>query len=181
MSDAPAWLVRLLSEHHALPVQNSNKVACFCLWSPEDHLFGTAAWQEVYAHVAQTVWDALHEGQFVARNGRVIPSRTTDPATSHQAAATITVKAGTQRAHLLEAFLLCDNQDWRRDRGMTDEEAMNLAYPKVLPESEYSKRCSELREAGLIEPTGVTRTGSSGHQRIVSRITEAGRKAVASL
>lgn len=111
-----------------------------------------------------------------ASDPRVIPSRTTDPATSHAAARTITVKAGTQRAKLLKAFMLFDVF------GGTDEQAMIACQSYgVSPSSEYSKRCSELREAGLIEPTGETRTGASGHQRIVSRITEAGRKVVQSL
>lgn len=96
---------------------------------------------------------------------RVIPSRNTDPTTSHQAAKAITVKAGTQRAHLLAAFAeLVDG---------TDEEAMARAE-WVSPSSEYSKRCSELREVGMIEPTGETRPGRSGQARIVSRITPKG-------
>lgn len=97
---------------------------------------------------------------------RVIPSRNTDPETSHAAAKKIVIKAGTQRAYLLKAFSLLPDA--------TDEEAMEIAYPMVLRGSEYSKRCSELREAGFIEPTGDTRIGSAGVDRIVSRITQKG-------
>lgn len=94
-------------------------------------------------------------------------ARTSDPDTSHAAAAEIKVKAGTQRARLLVAF--------NRAVGLTDEEAMYETLGVVSPTSEYSKRCSELREGGFIEPTGETRPGRAGPQRIVSRITEKGR------
>ena len=100
----------------------------------------------------------------------VIPSRTTDPETSHAAAREIRVKAGSQRALLLYAFDL----PLFAERGATDEEAMQDAW-NVFPTSEYAKRCSELREGGFIEATGETRAGSAGPQRIVSRITDKGR------
>jgi hypothetical protein len=99
--------------------------------------------------------------------GDVIPSRTTDPETS-RAAEPVKVKAGTQRAYLLQAFAL----DWFPDA--TDEEAMKRTGGWVKPVSEFAKRCSELREGGFIEPTGETRAGSAGPQRIVSRITPKG-------
>lgn len=104
--------------------------------------------------------------------GRTIPSRTSDPETSH-AAEPVKVRAGTQRAHLLAAFF------YEPDKGFTDEQAMRYACGvlelAISPASEYAKRCSELREGGFIEPTGETRPGSSGPQRIVSRITDKGR------
>lgn len=100
----------------------------------------------------------------------VIPSRTSDPATSHQAAKEIKVKANSQRARLLEAHYRFT--EWRPE-GLTDEEAMRIAVD-VSPVSEFSKRCSELREGGFIEPTGETRPGSAGPQRIVSKITPKG-------
>lgn len=116
---------------------------------------------------------------------RVIPSRSTDPVTSHKAAAAITVKAGSQRAKLLDAFMdsyKTEISSWQGHfpSGLTDEEAMNRALG-VSPSSEFSKRCSELREAGLIEATGETRPGGSGHQRIVSKITDKGRAVVRGL
>lgn len=102
--------------------------------------------------------------------GRVIPSRSTDPETSH-VAEPVKIRAGTQRAKLLEAFA----GYFALERGgLTDEQAMGCSHG-VLPHSEYSKRCSELREGGFIEPTGETRAGSAGPQRIVSRITDKGR------
>ena len=100
--------------------------------------------------------------------GRVIPSRSTDPDTS-RAAEPVKIKAGSQRAYLLQAFAL----EWFPDA--TDEEAMKRTGGWVKPTSEFAKRCSELREGGYIEPTGETRAGSAGPQRIVSRITDKGR------
>lgn len=109
--------------------------------------------------------------------GRVIPARRTDPATSKSAAAAIVVRAGTQRARLLAAFARDDVLD---QDGATDEQAARLA-DGVSMSSEYAKRCSELREAGLIEPTGATRPGVSGPERIVSRITSEGSKVLTSM
>jgi hypothetical protein len=104
--------------------------------------------------------------------GFLIPSRTTDPETSHVAAREVKVRAGTQRARLLYAF---NDYHWNAAGvGLTDEAAMEYAEG-VSAMSEFSKRCSELREGGFIEPTGETRAGSAGPQRIVSRITDKGR------
>lgn len=107
-----------------------------------------------------------------AKVARTIPSRSQDPGTSHQAAQAITVKANTQRGRLLAA--------WGALEDATDEEAMEKAEG-VSPVSEYAKRSSELRDAGLIEATGEARKGSAGTPRIVSRITDEGRRVLASL
>lgn len=108
-----------------------------------------------------------------ATEAKTIPARATDPATSHAATKTIRLRAGTQRARLLEAFAL-----EAAGFGLTDEEAADLA-DGVPYRSEFAKRCSELREAGWIETTGTTRKGVAGHDRIVSKITDAGRAALA--
>lgn len=102
---------------------------------------------------------------------RTIPARNTDPGTSHAATEEIKVRAGTQRAKLLTVFR---HGGFFGVDGLTDEQAMEGAVG-VSPTSEYAKRCSELREAGFIEPTGETRRGASGMERIVSRITDKGR------
>ena len=69
----------------------------------------------------------------------------------------------------------------KRLQPLTDEEAADLA-DGVPYRSEFAKRCSELRAAALVEVVeGVTRPGVAGHQRIVSRITEAGRATLATL
>lgn len=106
---------------------------------------------------------------------RTIPSRRSDPGTSHAADHAIVVKAGTQRAKLLLSFLaMSELTGPDMDPGLTDEEAMEKSEG-VSPTSEYAKRCSELRDAGLIEPTGETRKGAAGVDRIVSTITDQGR------
>ena len=100
-----------------------------------------------------------------------IPSRSTDPPTSH-AAEPVRWRTGSQAIRLLQSFAsLID---------ATDEEAMENAIG-VSPVSEYAKRCSELREAGLIEPTIYTRPGYSGRERMVSTITEAGARVLVRL
>lgn len=85
------------------------------------------------------------------------------------------VRAGTQRARLLAAFALPEAAD-----GLTDEEAADLA-DGVPYRSEFAKRCSELRAAALIVPTGVTRKGVAGLERIVSQITDQGHATVRAL
>lgn len=114
--------------------------------------------------------DQLSIDDALTELGRVIPSRGTDPDTSHEAAKEVKIRANSQRAYLLAEFYRFQMED-----GLTDEQAMDYAYPNVSATSEYSKRCSELREGGFIEPTGETRPGSAGPQRIVSRITAKGR------
>jgi hypothetical protein len=114
--------------------------------------------------------------------GSTIPSRKTDPPTSAKATPP-PVKAGTQRAKMLAGFAAHGAE------GATDEEAATAAL--VSLSSEFAKRSSELRQAGLVEvletfdhsPCGgpVTRKGAAGHDRIVSVITDQGREVLASL
>lgn len=99
--------------------------------------------------------------------GRQIPARSSDPATSHIALPF----AANQRTRMLHAFALL--------KDATDEEAMRIALG-VSSASEYSKRCSELRDGGYIEVTGDVRRGASGNLRIVSRITDKGIDALRS-
>lgn len=115
--------------------------------------------------------DQLSIDDALSELGRTIPSRKSDPETS-RAAEPVKVKAGSQRSYLLLAFHDFDRNS--HGYGLTDEQAMERC-PGIRPTSEYSKRCSELREGGFIEPTGETRAGSAGPQRIVSRITDKGR------
>lgn len=111
--------------------------------------------------------------------GRTIPARRSDPGTSHDATNSVAVTGENQRGRLLKAFHARYGDD-ADDAGLTDEEAMNRAVG-VTAWSEYAKRCSELRDAGLIEPTGEVRKGESGRGRIVSKITDAGLAVRASL
>jgi hypothetical protein len=127
------------------------------------------------AVIAETKFDATEEFEALAERWaaerapepQVIPARATDPETS-QAATPRRVDAKNARGQLLDAY--------SRMTDATDEEAAERAGLSLR--SEYAKRCSELREAGYIEPTGGTRLGSSGHRRIVCRITLAGQVAL---
>jgi hypothetical protein len=98
-------------------------------------------------------------------------ARATDPATSQQAACAAT-PAGESRT-------AAGRQNMRRriareylahPEGLTDEEATHRAG---LPTG--WRRCSELRQAGVLEPTGVTRITSYGRQARVCRLTEPAR------
>lgn len=100
-------------------------------------------------------------------------SRASDPRTSKVYDAT-KMRSGTQAHRLLQTF-----GRWPDD-GLTDEQAMERSEG-VSPLSEYAKRCSDLRAAGLIRDTGRDRKGGSGLDRIVSEITDKGRRVLARL
>lgn len=92
-------------------------------------------------------------------------ARASDPATSHEAAEWVAPRSGSQKAKLLLAHRA------HRQQGLTDEEAAREAG---LLGSGFWKRCSELRNAGLIAETGEQRRGSSGLMAQVCRITARG-------
>jgi hypothetical protein len=98
-------------------------------------------------------------------------SHSDDPVTSHHAAENRNnqVRWGSQRHALLEVFAETE------DEGLTDEEAGHLAEVGGYNEK---RRCSELRSAGLIEPTGRTAVSSLGATVRICRITTAGRQAL---
>lgn len=98
-------------------------------------------------------------------------ARSTDPDTSHAGAVDVTVRAGTQRARLLAAYVHTPVH-WR---GLADEEAAQLAG---LERTGCWKRCAELRRDGLIAPTGGWVTGSAGSAVMLCRITAAGIRAL---
>jgi len=98
--------------------------------------------------------------------------RANDPETSTKAATTIWVRAGSQRARLLYEYARAD---------MTDEEAGNASGLAILPKCCYWKRCSELRQAGYIAPTGEVRHSSAGVDQQVCSITQAGREILSSI
>lgn len=150
---------------------------CVCGHVQFDHIYEEGACRPGFVCPSACArFTAAIAGQLTIDDiGDVIPSRNTDPATSHAAAAEIKIRANSQRALLLQAFSLHYRSRLSGEyRGLTDEEAMEWAEG-VSPTSEYAKRCSELREGGFIEPTGETRAGSAGPQRIVSKITDKGR------
>lgn len=101
-------------------------------------------------------------------------ARASDPPTAHAAAdAILKTKAGSQRHRLWWAFVRA------YPAGLTDEEAADWAG--VSPHSEYATRCSELRNARVIEATDDQRQGRSGLYREVSVATQAGIECYAKL
>ena len=98
--------------------------------------------------------------------------RSNDPTTSAKAAATIWVRAGSQRAKLLAQY---------GEDSMTDEEAGHASGLALLPKCCYWKRCSELRQAGYIATTGEVRPSSANVDQQVCSITETGRDVLDSL
>ncbi len=94
--------------------------------------------------------------------------RTTDPATSRQAPPRR--RRNAQIWTMLEVYTLND---------VTDEEAVELALgrPATLADEGLRRRASDLRALGWIEATGETRPNARGRQRIVCRVTDAGRDA----
>lgn len=100
-------------------------------------------------------------------------ARVSDPQTSKDAAASVAIRAGTAKAKLLLAHSQYPD-------GLIDHEAAFKAGINLR--SEYATRCSELAKAGLLENTDLMRPDpDSGMQRMVRRITDAGREAVSKL
>lgn len=97
-------------------------------------------------------------------------ARSSDPVTSKRAAHSAKLRAGTHKHRLLVAYS-------RAAVGFTDEEA---AVRADLLSVGYWKRCSDLRNAGLIEPVKhanggiVTRLTDNGDHVMVCSITDLG-------
>ena len=98
--------------------------------------------------------------------------RRNDGATSGAGARAMTVRAGSQRAMLLAAY--------GSNVYLTDEEAGDVSGLSMLPKCCYWKRCSELRQAGYIRPTGKTRASSAGVEQQVCEITDEGSRVLSS-
>lgn len=98
--------------------------------------------------------------------------RLTDPATSRTAGKNAAVRAGSQKAQLLEVF--ADPAHWYT--GLTSWDAGHLSGLADKPGCCYWKRVSELHAAGLLEAIG-TRAAPTGETQTVYRITTAGRAA----
>jgi hypothetical protein len=94
--------------------------------------------------------------------------RSTDPATSKQGARDVLPRRGSQQWQLLEVYSSF------RVLGLTDEEAGRHSRLALNPRCCYWKRCSELRQKGLIEDTGDTRISSAGSAMRVCRLTAKG-------
>lgn len=111
------------------------------------------------------------------------PVRRTDPSTSHAVAndRRLRIRWQSERHLLLSAFAVAAAHD---SDGIIDEDAARMVYEReaVRIESvEATRRCSELRKAGYIEPTGEKRPKASGNLSACHRITRAGHDALAGI
>lgn len=98
-------------------------------------------------------------------------AHTRDPGTSHDAAARNRAGKATHRRACLEAHFRQDASS-----GLIDDEVASLTGLDLI---EARRRCTDLRNAGLLEFTRITRTSNMGRQATVSIITHAGREALA--
>jgi hypothetical protein len=96
-------------------------------------------------------------------------SRTTDPQTSHDAAAARRPEIGSHRRRLLIWFAAAG------DAGLTADEAADKAD---LLHVGYWKRVSDLKNQRYIRATGEKRPGRSGQLQQVYAITHGGRWAL---
>jgi hypothetical protein len=120
--------------------------------------------------------DAMQTALEAARQP-VSRARSTDPETSHRAAAAPTNlgRWNGQRHRLLQAYEDAHNGYHPTD-DLTDEEAgaiAGLAFTRAC----YWKRCGELRQLGYIEPTGE-RVSNSGNAVMTCSLTARGRAAL---
>lgn len=98
--------------------------------------------------------------------------RNTDPETSKEAWDSVANDAANQRIKLLRLYAEMEDA--------TDDEVAFVA--DMLDGNNYTKRCSDLRRQGLIEPIRdeggkvLTRPGLSGRSRMLCRITPKGRE-----
>ena len=93
--------------------------------------------------------------------------RNGDPTTSMMAGESVKDRLTNFRLRLLEQY------EKNRTEGLTDDEARSRAG--FTRDHGYWKRCSDLRNAGYVAPTGQTRPGNSGRQQMVCVITDEGR------
>jgi hypothetical protein len=94
--------------------------------------------------------------------------RSTDPATSQQGAKDVLPRRDSQQGQLLRVY------GTHRINGLTDEQAGDLSGLAQKPKCCYWKRCSELRQKGLIEDTGNEAMSSAGSPMMICRLTAKG-------
>jgi hypothetical protein len=100
------------------------------------------------------------------------PARNTDPATSHHAWKDLTARGA--RGKLAVAFYKAHHI--YGSKGLTPEQACRSA--KIEGQSSPWKRVSDLKAAGIIEPTGKTVVGKRGREQEVLTITPHGSREV---
>lgn len=93
-------------------------------------------------------------------------ARSSDPATSHEAATSINITA--QALRVLRAY-------HEHDRALLDHDAYRLVGLDDDGKRAAHQRCSDLRRLKLIERTGDRATTPLGKSGYVCRITAAGR------
>ena len=104
-------------------------------------------------------------------------ARSSDPVTSKVGAHVAKLRAGTHKHLLLRAYLT-------QPRGLTDEEAAEACD---LLSVGYWKRCSDLRNDGLLKPVldadgkPLTRLSRNGVTNMVCRITDRGLATLAAM
>jgi hypothetical protein len=94
--------------------------------------------------------------------------RSTDPATSRRGAKDVLPRRDSQQGQLLRVY------GTHRINGLTDEQAGDLSGLAQKPKCCYWKRCSELRQKGLIEDTGNEAMSSAGSPMMICRLTVKG-------
>lgn len=104
-------------------------------------------------------------------------ARNTDPATSHKAAASARMRAGSHRHQLLAAFTTPE----AIDNGRTSWEVGHASGLANKPGCSYWTRVSELARDGLIEYTGENRTVETGEDQRCYRITRQGLNLLAAM
>jgi hypothetical protein len=94
--------------------------------------------------------------------------RSTDPVTSKQGAKDVLPRRDSQQGQLLRMYALYPIN------GLTDEQAGEFSGLARKPKCCYWKRCSELRQKGLIEDTGNVAMSSAGSPMMICRLTVKG-------
>ena len=100
--------------------------------------------------------------------------RNADPETSKTAGKNAGIRAGSQRHIILLSYFEESQRQEFPTLGLTDEEAGNVSGLSRKPKCCYWKRCSELRELGLIVPNGEKRNSSANELQMVCIITNKG-------
>jgi hypothetical protein len=98
-------------------------------------------------------------------------ARNNDPETSKMVGKDkkVQLRWGSQRASLLIQYI---------DNDLSDEEAGDASGLRSNRSCCYWKRCSELRQMGLIEDTGEVKVSEAGQKVQVCRITELGKQKI---
>lgn len=139
-------------------------------------LFNASKNKRFYLHRTlkkNVVCTVSEDVSFISAKAEPPAVRKSDPASSRAGAESIKVRRGSQRAKMLRAYLNVEDA--------TDDESGAISGLSLNPKCCYWKRASELRAAGLIEPTGEYRNSRAGEKQMVCRITELGRSIVGEL